>query len=91
MSNRAVLGWRAWVIGLLILISASVIYGVALVKQNLDEAVEISESNNTFLANFSDYMRCLVVTDEIKYEELGKAAYFDMCDTLLFRGTGLKP
>ena len=51
----------------------------------------ISDQNQTFLTNFSDYMRCLVVTDQELYKELGKAAYFDHCDQLLFRNTGLAP
>lgn len=96
---------RLWVIGLLIVIGSILTYGVVLLNQDISQtsttidevrratevAKELSESNNRFLQNFSDYMRCLVVTDEVLYEELGKAAYFDHCDTLLFRGTGLKP
>lgn len=52
---------------------------------------ESSKQNSTFLSNFSDYMRCLVVVDEPKYAELGKEKYFDTCDVLLFRGTGQLP
>lgn len=55
------------------------------------ETKRISQQNQTFLGNFSDYMRCLVVVDEPKYAELGKEKYFDTCDLLLFRGTGMKP
>lgn len=80
-----------WIIVLLIFISSAVAYGVALVNQSIDDVHQVSESNNRFLENFSDYMRCLVVTDEALYEELGRAAYFDHCDMLLFRGTGLTP
>lgn len=55
------------------------------------ETKTISQQNRTFLGNFSDYMRCLVVVDEPKYVELGKEKYFDTCDILLFRGTGMAP
>lgn len=80
-----------WVISLLVIIASVVAYGVALVNQGVDETIQVGESNSRFLQNFSDYMRCLVVTDEVLYEELGKAAYFDHCDILLFRGTGIAP
>lgn len=82
---------RLWVIGLLIVITSILSYGVVLLHHDTSYTKDLSESNNRFLQNFSDYMRCLVVTDEALYEELGKAAYFDHCDTLLFRGTGLTP
>lgn len=52
---------------------------------------EFSQSNNRFLANFSSYMRCLVVVNEPLYNQLGKGLYFDTCDIILFRGTGLSP
>lgn len=90
--------FNTWVVSLLVVIGSVLTYGIALLNQNIDKietvaegANRLNESNNRFLQNFSDYMRCLVVTDEVKYEELGKAAYFDFCDTLLFRGTGLEP
>lgn len=52
---------------------------------------ELSQSNNRFLSNFSDYMRCLVVVNQPLYDKLGKGLYFDTCDIILFRGTGLSP
>lgn len=52
---------------------------------------DIGQQNRSFLRNFSEYMHCLVVPDEVRYAEVGKDAYFAECDALLFRGTGLKP
>jgi len=60
-------------------------------KQSNDNLEKLAESNQTFLTNLSDYFRCLVVPDEALYLELGKEAYFDRCDALLFRNTGLVP
>lgn len=50
---------------------------------------KFGESTNRFLANYSDYMRCLVVIDEPLYKELGKEKYFNTCDDVLFRGTSI--
>lgn len=49
---------------------------------------EVSEQNNKFLTNFSDYMRCLVVNDDNVVKAVGIETYFNLCDDLLFRGTG---
>jgi hypothetical protein len=49
---------------------------------------EISEQNNKFLGNFSDYMRCLVVNDDNVVKAVGLETYFNLCDDLLFRNTG---
>lgn len=82
---------RVWAVGLLVLVASILSYGIALLNQGIDQSQQVSEQNTRFLSNFSDYMRCLVVTDEVKYDELGKAAYYDFCEELLFRGTGLRP
>lgn len=87
-----------WVISLLIVIGSAISYGIALLNQNIDkvEAVaenssRLNESNNRFLINFSDYLRCILIRDEKLLAELGTEKYYDHCEVLLFRGTGLKP
>lgn len=60
-------------------------------KDIATKAKEISTQNRTFLGNFSDYMRCLVVTDQKAVEAYGLEPYFNLCDDLLFRNTGLVP
>lgn len=52
---------------------------------------EISRQNRAFLTNFSDYMRCLVVVDPEAVKAYGLEPYFNLCDELLFRNTGLVP
>lgn len=49
---------------------------------------EVSEQNNKFLTNFSDYMRCLIINDDNVVKAVGIETYFNLCDDLLFRGTG---
>lgn len=51
----------------------------------------VSKQNRAFLQNFSDYMRCLVVTDKEAVQAYGLESYFNLCDDLLFRNTGLAP
>lgn len=55
------------------------------------EAKEISQQNNRFLENFSNYMRCLIVNEDEVVIAIGEEAYLNICDELLFRGTGQKP
>lgn len=75
-----------------IFVSMAVITTNTVINYRSQQSVkELSQSNNRFLANFSDYMRCLVVVNEPLYEKLGKGLYFDSCDVILFRGTGLSP
>jgi hypothetical protein len=52
---------------------------------------EVSRQNRAFLTNFSDYMRCLVVVDPEAVKAYGLESYFNLCDELLFRNTGLVP
>lgn len=60
-------------------------------KRAADAAESAGKSNNQFLSNFSNYMRCLVVNDDEVVIALGEEAYFNLCDDLLFRGTGETP
>lgn len=55
------------------------------------DAKEISQQNNRFLENFSNYMRCLIVNEDEVVIAIGEEAYLNICDELLFRGTGQKP
>jgi hypothetical protein len=52
---------------------------------------ETSEQNNRFLGNFSNYMRCLIVNEDEVIIAIGEEAYVNLCDELLFLGTGEKP
>lgn len=52
---------------------------------------ELSKQNRAFLTNFSDYMRCLIVVDPVAVKAYGLESYFNLCDELLFRNTGLVP
>lgn len=58
--------------------------------QTIQKSLEQSQQNELFLRNFSSYMHCLIVVDEVLYVELGKDAYFARCDALLFKGTNVK-
>lgn len=55
------------------------------------QSKEVSAQNNRFLENFSNYMRCLIVNEDEVIAAIGEDAYLDVCDELLFRGTGQKP
>lgn len=76
--------FRISIISLLIIGISVLAYGVGKLNQTAD-------SSNRFLANFSNYMHCLVVTDQPALAKLGKDAYFAECDKLLFKGTGMDP
>lgn len=54
------------------------------------EAKKASKSNNIFLSNFSNYMRCLVINDDKVVLAYGEENYFNLCDKLLFDNTGVK-
>lgn len=56
-----------------------------------EQTKKIGEQNRAFLQNFSDYMRCLIVTDQEAVKAYGLENYFNLCDDLLFRNTGLVP
>lgn len=43
---------------------------------------EVSQ-NQINQKRFAAYMKCLIVPDEARYEELGKDAYVEYCTTLL--------
>lgn len=66
------------------------ITGVVTVRTS-EDAKAVSQQNRTFLHNFSDYMRCLVVADPEAVKAYGLEKYFNLCDDLLFRNTGLVP
>lgn len=51
----------------------------------------VSQQNRAFLQNFDDYMRCLVVADPVAVKDFGIEKYYNLCDDLLFRHTGLVP
>ncbi len=55
------------------------------------DAKRIGQQNNRFLENFSNYMRCLIVNEDEVIIAIGEEAYLNICDQLLFRGTGQKP
>jgi hypothetical protein len=87
--------WRTWVIILLVAIASIFSFGIVKLNQNIDEtkkvgveARKVGVSNNIFLGNFSDYMRCLVVNDDTVVIAVGEEVYFNLCDELLFRDTG---
>lgn len=89
--SEAVRRWRKWIIILLVTIISVLSFGVAALNQSVAETKKVGESNNRFLANFSDYMRCLVINDEEVVVAVGEETYFNLCDELLFRSTGLRP
>ncbi len=62
-----------------------------LANRSATNAVEVSQQNNRFLENFSNYMRCLIVNEDEVILTIGEEAYLNLCDELLFRGTGQKP
>lgn len=64
--------------------------GILTVRTSQDTKA-VSQQNRAFLQNFSDYMRCLVVVDPEVVKAFGLENYFNLCDELLFRNTGLVP
>lgn len=56
-----------------------------------EDTKAVSQQNRAFLQNFSDYMRCLILNDDAVVKSYGKENYFNLCDDLLFRNTGLVP
>lgn len=52
--------------------------------------LRVSQSNQRFLTNFSNFMQCLIVSDPEVVKALGKEAYFNECNKLLLDGTGVK-
>ena len=60
-------------------------------NRSATNAQHASEQNNRFLENFSNYMRCLIVNEEDVVIAVGEEAYLNLCDELLFRGTGERP
>jgi hypothetical protein len=85
---RRLMGWLLLVVfGALAVISAA---GIVTVTVSSDTK-SVGQQNRAFLTNFSDYMRCLVINDDQVVVAYGEEAYFNICDELLFRNTGLKP
>lgn len=80
-----------WLVAIVFVSMAIITTNVVVTRNNQKNIRTLSASNNKFLANFSEYMHCLVVVDQPLYQELGKDAYFAHCDALLFKGTGIKP
>ena len=62
-----------------------------LANRSATEATHASEQNQRFLENFSNYMRCLIVNEDEVIIAIGEEAYLNLCDELLFRGTGERP
>ena len=62
--------------------------GIITVRTSSDTKA-VGQQNRAFLTNFSDYMRCLIVTDQDAVQAYGIEPYFNLCDDLLFRNTGL--
>lgn len=60
-------------------------------KQAIRQGQTIARQNNAFITNLSDYMRCLIVVDPEAVKAYGLESYFNLCDVLLFRDTGLVP
>lgn len=85
---RTLLKWLLVVVfGAMAILSAA---GIVTVRVGSDTK-EIGKQNRAFLQNFSDYMRCLIINDEDQVKTVGKEVYFNLCDDLLFRNTGLVP
>ena len=85
---KKLVGWLLVIVfGALAIMSAS---GIVTVRVSSDTK-EVGQQSRAFLTNFSDYMRCLVVNDDQVVIAYGEEAYFNICDELLFRNTGLKP
>lgn len=73
----------------IVIVSLAVISVTGIVaSRTATKSKEIGTLNNVFLGNFSDYMRCLVVNDDKVVIAVGEEKYFDLCDKLLFKGTG---
>jgi hypothetical protein len=75
----------------LFLTLATVAFSSTFVVQNTQKSKEISEQNNRFLNNFSNYMRCLIVNEDEVVIAVGEDKYVELCEELLFRGTGDRP
>lgn len=81
---RTLMRWLLIVVfGAMALMSAT---GVITVRVS-NQGREVSQQNRAFLTNFSDYMRCLIVTDQEAVKAYGFEKYFNLCDDLLFRDT----
>lgn len=75
-----------------IFLSMAVITTSAILTNRVQtDAKEISQQNHRFLENFSNYMRCLIVNDEKVVVAVGEENYLNLCDKLLFLGTGQTP
>lgn len=75
-----------------IFLSMAVITTSAILTNRVQtDAKEISSQNHRFLENFSNYMRCLIVNDDKVVIAVGEENYLNLCDKLLFLGTGQTP
>jgi hypothetical protein len=76
----------------IVFISMAVISTSAILTNRVQtDAKEISSQNHRFLENFSNYMRCLIVNEEDVVIAVGEENYLNLCDKLLFLGTGQTP
>lgn len=83
---------RDWVITIVLFLTLATVGFTSITSsRTAEEAKKISTSNQAFLVNFSSFMQCLVVNDKEVVTALGVETYFNECNKLLFRGTGLEP
>ena len=85
--------YRYWIMGLLVFLCGAVVYGVALLNQNvsdiktiLNKVTDVSSDQARFRDNFSNYMNCLIVNEEEVVIEVGEEAYVEICKQLLYLG-----
>jgi len=78
--------WRLWIVILLVAITSTLAYGTILLNQNVQEVKEISQQNNRFVDNFSNYMNCLIVGEDEVVLAVGEETYVEICKQLLYRG-----
>lgn len=75
-----------------VIVSLAIISATGIIAARTSaDAREVGNQNNRFLENFSNYMRCLIVNEDDVIIAIGEEAYLNLCDELLFRGTGQKP
>jgi len=85
---------KKWLVAMtiVIFISMAVISTSAILTNRVQtDAQEISQQNHKFLENFSNYMRCLIVNEDDVVIAVGEENYLNLCDKLLFLGTGQTP
>lgn len=93
MDSKHLSVWRAWSLVLLVAVFSVCTYGVALLKQSIDDVKSVSvntakvvEQNDRFVDNFSNYMTCLIIGEDEVVKAVGEEAYVEICKQLLYRG-----